>query len=236
MAKKSVTKRKTRRSTVKSRKRSGRKRPDKALCILVTGFGPFPGAPVNPTGALIAALARKLRSASGPIHIATHVFPTTYAAVDRDLPRLLARTKPHVLLMFGLATRSRGIRVETRARNRICNGPDAAGITPQTRMIAAGAPPTMPIRAPQAALLRAAKSGALPARLSINAGDYLCNYLYWRALEAVRRGSGPSRAAFIHVPPLDIKTSGGSARTLGNLVVCAEAIAAAMIRALRTRR
>lgn len=202
----------------------------------MTGFGPFPGAPVNPTGALIAALARKLRSASGPVRIATHVFPTTYAAVDRDLPRLLARTKPHALLMFGLATRSRGIRVETRARNRICRQPDAAGITPASRAIVAGAPRVMPVRAPQTALLRAASSGALPARLSVNAGDYLCNYLYWRALEAVRRGGGPSRAAFIHVPPLDTRKVSRSARTMDNLMICAEAIAAAMIRALRAHR
>jgi pyroglutamyl-peptidase len=50
------------------------------------------------------------------------------------------------------------------------------------------------------ALLRAAKSGGLPARLSVNAGDYLCNYLYWHALAAAGKRGGPQKAAFIHVP------------------------------------
>jgi pyroglutamyl-peptidase len=40
----------------------------------------------------------------------------------------------------------------------------------------------------------------VPARLSRDAGRYLCNYLCWRATEAVRANHGPRLAAFIHVP------------------------------------
>lgn len=201
--------------------------------LLITGFGPFPGAPVNPTGPLIRALKRKLRSYPG-VQVDTHVFRTTYAAVDRDLPRLLAKTKPHAILMFGLATRSRGLRVETQARNRIARHPDASGFVPTTRRIAEGAPKTIPIRAPKAALRRAAKSGALPARLSVNAGDYLCNYVYWRALEAAKHGA-PGRAVFIHVPLVDAQEKPGPTGTMDNLVVAAEAIAGALIEAARPR-
>ena len=203
--------------------------------LLLTGFGPFPGAPVNPTGALIRALKRKLRS-QPDIQIDTHVFRTTYRAVDRELPRLLGRQKPDALLMFGLATRSRGFRIETQARNRICRHPDAAGVVPDMHKIAEDAPRTLPIRAPKAALLRAARSGSLSARLSVNAGDYLCNYLYWRALEAARHSGGPGRAVFIHVPPLDDQKVPRSKRTMDNLVVTAEAIAKALVKAARRRR
>lgn len=200
--------------------------------LLLTGFGPFPGAPVNPTGPLIRALKRKLQSRAG-IQVDTHVFRTTYGAVDRELPRLLARKKPDTLLMFGLATRSRGLRVETQARNRISRHPDASGVMPDRHRIAAGAPRTLPIRGPKATLLRAAKSGTLPARLSVNAGDYLCNYLYWHALEASKRDGGPSRAVFIHVPPLDEPKVPRSKRTMDNLVVAAAAIAEALIKPRR---
>jgi pyroglutamyl-peptidase len=200
--------------------------------LLLTGFGPFPGAPVNPTGPLIRALKRKLQSRAGR-QVDTHVFRTTYGAVDRELPRLLARKKPDTLLMFGLATRSRGLRVETQARNRICRSPDAAGVVPHRRKIAEGAPRSLPIRAPKAILLRAAKSGTLPARLSVNAGDYLCNYLYWHALESVGSSGGPSRAVFIHVPPLDAGKVPRSKRTMDNLVVAAAAIAEALIKPRR---
>lgn len=214
-------------------KRRATSRPT-TIRLLLTGFGPFPGAPVNPTGPLIRALKRKLRSQPG-IQIDTHVFRTTYAAVDRALPRLLERQKPDALLMFGLAMRSRGFSVETQARNRICRHPDAAGVVPAARTIAEDAPRTLPIRAPKAALLRAARSGSLSARLSLNAGDYLCNYLYWRALESAIRPGGPNRAVFIHVPPLDEKVP-GSKRTMDNLVVTAEAITQALIKAARPRR
>ena len=54
--------------------------------ILITGFGPFPGAPVNPTGPLIRALARALRKEHG-LSVTTPTFRTTYAAVDRDHSR-----------------------------------------------------------------------------------------------------------------------------------------------------
>jgi pyroglutamyl-peptidase len=37
--------------------------------------------------------------------------------------------------------------------------------------------------------------------LSNNAGDYLCNYLCWRATQATRKPGGPRLAAFIHIPP-----------------------------------
>jgi pyroglutamyl-peptidase len=221
-------------SRKKAPKRRAASRPA-TIRLLLTGFGPFPGAPVNPTGPLIRALKRKLQSLPG-IHVDTHVFRTTYAAVDRGLPRLLAKTKPHALLMFGLANRSRGLRVETQARNRISRHPDAAGIVPVSRRIADGAPKTMPLRAPKAALLHAAKSGALPARLSVNAGDYLCNYLYWRALEAAKHLGDPSRAVFVHVPLVDAQEKPGSTRTMDNLMVAAEAIADALISAAQPRR
>ena len=88
-----------------------------AITILVTGFGPFPGAPFNPTGPLVQRLARLRRPALADTKIVPHIFPTSYAAVDRDLPKLIARHKPDALLMFGLAPRAKTLRIETRARN-----------------------------------------------------------------------------------------------------------------------
>ncbi len=211
-----------------------RQRSPEGLRLLITGFGPFPGAPVNPTGPLVRNVAKRLRAGDKDIAIATHVFATTYAAVDRDLPRLLARHHPHAILMFGLATKSRGLRVEMQARNRICRKPDAAGIVPEAKTIRTGAAPALPIRAPRAALLKAAKAGAWPARLSSHAGDYLCNYLYWRALENMRRGGMPGRAAFIHVPLLDPAKAG---RGPDDLARTTAAIARALLRSLtRARR
>ena len=47
-------------------------------------------------------------------------FPVTYKAVDRELPLAAGETiKPQALLMFGLASRTGYVRIETRARNAV---------------------------------------------------------------------------------------------------------------------
>ena len=57
--------------------------------VLLIGFGPFPGAPRNPSALLAKALARRRRPAFADIVRTSHIFTTTYAAVDRDLAKLL---------------------------------------------------------------------------------------------------------------------------------------------------
>ena len=165
--------------------------------ILVTGFGPFPGAPFNPTEVLVKRL-RRMRV--GRTEIVTHIFKTSYQAVDRDLPKLLKRHKPDTILMFGLAARARIIRIETRAQNALAQLPDAAGKTPRRSAIAAGKPPALPMAVPAQLLLKALRETGVRARLSRDAGRYLCNYLCWRATEAASGKDGPGVAAFVHVP------------------------------------
>jgi pyroglutamyl-peptidase len=173
-----------------------------ALTILVTGFGPFPGAPFNPTGPLVQRLARLRRPGLADVKILAHVFPTGYAAVERDLPRLLAKHKPDALLMFGLAPRARALRIETRARNSVSLLPDAGGVALRRLTIAAGGPVALAMPAPARRLLQAVRVAGVPATLSRDAGRYLCNYLCWRAAEAAGKKDGPRLAAFVHVPKI----------------------------------
>jgi pyroglutamyl-peptidase len=168
--------------------------------ILITGFGPFPGAPYNPTTPLVARLARLRRPALANVKVVAHVFPTSYAAVDRELPRLIASHKPDVLLMFGLAGRTRAIRIEARARNALALMPDVGGATPRGRSIAAGLPAQV-LPAPTRHLLGAARAARVPVVLSRDAGQYLCNYLCWHAARSARTAGVPRLAAFVHVPP-----------------------------------
>src|SRR6185312_2466071 len=172
-----------------------------SLTILVTGFGSFPGAPFNPTGPLANRLARRRRPALTDVRVLTHIFPTSYTAVDRELPALIARHRPDALLMFGFAPRARGVRVETRAQNALALLPDAAGVSMGRHAIAAGKPSFVPLPSPRRPLLGAFRRIA-PIALSRDAGRYLCNYLCWRAAELASTGHGPSITAFIHVPPV----------------------------------
>jgi pyroglutamyl-peptidase len=164
--------------------------------ILITGFGPFPGAPFNPTAALVERLKRVRRP---NLRLVAHVFPTKYAAVDCDLPRLIEQYRPDALLMFGLHSRARTLRIETLARNVLGRHRDAGGIFARSRAIAPGLSHA-PMATPAARLARAARQTGVSAVMSRDAGSYLCNYLCWRATQATK--SGPRLAAFIHVPPI----------------------------------
>jgi pyroglutamyl-peptidase len=170
------------------------------ITILVTGFGPFPGAPFNPTTPLVRRLARLRRPALAEVTLLPHIFPTSYEAVDRDLPKLILRYRPDALLMFGLAPRAKTIRVETRARNAASILPDAGGASPRRHNVEAGAPATLMLPAPARRLLGAVRAARLPATLSHDAGGYLCNYLAWQAAELARGPRGPRLTTFIHVP------------------------------------
>lgn len=170
------------------------------LRILITGFGPFPGAPFNPTAPLVARLLRLRRPALNDVERFGHIFPVTYQNVDNELPELLASCRPHALLMFGLATRTRHVRIETRARNAVTMlWPDAGHARPRKGSIAGGIDALM-FGPHTAKLLRTAVGTGIDARTSRDAGSYLCNYLSWRAIEATHRDGGPRLAAFVHIP------------------------------------
>jgi pyroglutamyl-peptidase len=170
------------------------------ISVLITGFGRFPGAPFNPSGPLARALGARRRPAFAGIRRTVHIFQTSYAAVDQDLPKLIATVKPDIVLMFGLAARTPYLRVEALARNaKSILFPDVSGHRPDQRAIARGKAAQRGA-APFTRLIAAGRSARAPTRLSRDAGRYLCNYVYWRALEASR--SGTTLAQFIHIPPL----------------------------------
>ena len=174
---------------------------NKKLRILITGFGPFPGAPYNPTQPLVARLMHLRRPAFTDVELSSHIFPVTYKAVDLELPQALAKHRPQAILMFGLAGRTKHLRIETRARNAVTMlWPDAAN-TRSTKRGIAGHADAMTFGPHTARLLRAARLTGIDARTSRDAGAYLCNYLSWRAIEKVKAG-GPRLAAFIHIPLL----------------------------------
>lgn len=174
--------------------------PNRALCLLVTGFGPFPGAPSNPTQQLVARLARLRRPATAAVRLVTHILRTSYAAVDQQLPLLVEKHQPDAIVMFGVAGRSKAIRIETLARNRVTRVyPDIDRRIPQATSIGPGEGPRRG-QAPFMRLAAAVRASGLAVRLSRDAGTYLCNYGYWHALEQRSRGASPRLVVFVHVP------------------------------------
>jgi len=167
--------------------------------ILITGFGRFPGAPFNPTIGLVGRLERSRRPALADVRVVTHVFATRYAAVDRELPAPIARENPDAILLFGVAMRAERVRIERIARNRVSLlFPDAGGAKPRLATIALNAPRWRAGRFCLQRLLAAVRSTGVPVEASRNAGFYLCNYAYWRALDAAARAGGPRLVVFVH--------------------------------------
>jgi pyroglutamyl-peptidase len=208
------------------------------LRILVTGFGPFPGAPFNPTEQLVKRLTQLRRPAFADVELTGHIFHVTYATVDRELPELIARHRPQAVLSFGLAGRTAHVRIETRARNAVTTSfPDADRRRARKGSIAENAD-ALSFGPHTAKLLRAARATGIDARASRDAGSYLCNYLSWRAIETTRREGGPHLAAFVHVPLLARGATpprrGAKHRiTLDELVDAGEAMLLEMVRLTR---
>jgi pyroglutamyl-peptidase len=208
--------------------------------ILVTGFGRFHGAPVNPSGVLVERIGRSRCPAFAGIELIPHVFPTSYAAVDQQLPNLLARHRPDAIVMFGLAARTKHLRIELQARNRTILFPDANGFSPKARLIRPHGPTTLVGRAAFSRVTAAARGAGVRAMLSHNAGSYVCNYLYWRAIEYGSPPKGPLVVFFVHVPSVQISRRSGRGRGSGfrfaNLVRAAEAILRVALADLRRRK
>ena len=203
------------------------------LRILVTGFGPFPGAPFNPTMPLVERLTQLRRPALDDVELTGHIFHVTYETVDRELPGVIAQVRPQALLMFGLASRTAYLRIEARARNATtAHLPDADGNRARKASIVDGAD-AMLFGPHTANLLRAARATGIDARLSRDAGAYLCNYLSWRAIEATRKPGGPALASFIHVPLIARSGAAPSGITLEQLIDAGEAMLMEMVKLAR---
>ena len=174
--------------------------------LAVAGFGPFPGVPKNPSAEIVRAVAKLQRFRAANIAINTTIFPTAYGAADAELEKLIAG-KPDAIVMFGVAGGAKHIRVETIARNRASVlHPDHARFTPVIRKLAATGPDRLGVRGPAIRMRAAIRATGAKAELSINAGSYLCNAVFYRALAATASLAPAPLTFFIHVPPVNART------------------------------
>lgn len=170
--------------------------------ILITGFSVFPGAPVNPTEKLIAALRDDPALLPPAADIRLEVLPVEYAAMPGLLEKLGAEFAPDIAIHFGLSAKATGFTLERLARNGIAaNRADNSGVQPQTACIVDGAgdfASTLPLEAIEAVL----GDAGLPVSWSDDAGGYLCNYIFYLSRSPDFPALAPAISGFVHVPPL----------------------------------
>ncbi|MEM8837732.1 MAG: hypothetical protein AAGE89_06540 [Pseudomonadota bacterium] len=178
--------------------------------LLITGFSRFPGAPVNPTERLIEWLmaddwgnfaADRTPEVKPDLHF--RLLATDYRKVDQELAAIKTTIQPDIAIFFGLSAEATGFQLETTARNHVAiNRPDVAGYRPALGEIVAGGPlreTTLPLDD----IHRRLSGQNLPVYRSDNAGDYVCNYLFYNAHHRGLGANADLRAGFIHVPYLD---------------------------------
>lgn len=190
----------------------------RAIRLLLTGFEPFGGEAVNPSGEVVARLARARLAA---VRLATRVLPVAFGRAPGLLAEAVAAERPDVVVMLGEAGGRTGITVERLAVNfsdaRI---PDNDGDRPREAAVIADAPAAYFSALPVAAMVAAIRARGLPADSSMSAGSYVCNHVFFAACHLAAAGGG-FRAGFLHLPYLPEQTvsrPGTSSMSLADMV------------------
>jgi pyroglutamyl-peptidase len=167
---------------------------------LVTGFGPFPGAPANPTEALVRELTDVAPETFGATGLRAVVLPTEYRRSWAILKRLYARFAPDVVVHFGLSTRTDAIMIERTALRRCApDRPDAIGFAPRGGLARRTGAEALAATLPVERIVAALRQAGFPAAASDDAGAYVCNATLYRSL--AETAVSPRRVGFVHVPP-----------------------------------
>ena len=178
-----------------------------ATRVLITGFGPFPGVPVNASMPLLAELAARAPWLFPGVHLTAAVIATEWVAAPQRLDRLLAENRPDVALHFGVSPRARGFELELRARNACSAVPDASGALPPNDKCDADGAEHLPVSLPVRHIAQRLRRLGIPAFLSRDAGAYLCNAALYHSLR-LARGAPRRRVGFIHIPAALARTGG----------------------------
>ncbi|MFE5410042.1 pyroglutamyl-peptidase I [Microbacterium sp. NPDC056569] len=163
--------------------------------VLLTGFEPFGGDAANPSGTAVNLVASRW---DGPELLVTAVLPVTFAGAADRLRELLAQHRPDVLIAAGLAGGRAAIGVERVAVNLVdARIPDNDGDQPVDAPSVPGAGPAHFATLPVKEIARRIAAEGIPAEVSYSAGTFVCNHVFFTALEVAASGT---RAGFVHVP------------------------------------
>ena len=166
--------------------------------VVLTGFGPFPGVPLNATMLLIPRLAAAARQVFPAVDIATEILATEWAAAPLRVDALLAEHTPDLMIHFGVSAQARGFEIEQQGRNTRDLTHDAGGRMPDAAHVRVDGPDQHPSRLPVDAIVHRLRAHDIPAFVSPNAGAYLCNATLYHSLAAT--DPALCDVGFVHIP------------------------------------
>jgi pyroglutamyl-peptidase len=166
--------------------------------VLLTGFEPFGSASSNPSGEIVKQI-------SGD-NIVTAILPVAYAQSAERLLALIAEHNPDVVISLGQAEGRTQITPEKVAINlddaRLA---DNEGVMRTDVKILEDGPDAYFSTLPIKEIVEAIKDAGVPAAVSLTAGAFLCNHVFYVAQNKFA-GTGV-RSGFVHVPLMDSQAS-----------------------------
>ncbi len=167
--------------------------------LLITGFEPFGGESVNPSGAVAQALHGQV---IGGAQVVAAQLPCVFAQALPALQAALDRHAPDWVLALGLAGSRSAISVERVAVNLVdARIPDNAGAQPVDEPVRAGGPAAFFTGLPAKAIVARLQQAGHRAELSHSAGSFVCNQVFYGLMQTLATQPGVV-GGFIHLPPL----------------------------------
>ena len=162
--------------------------------VLLTGFEPFGTATSNPSGEIVKQI-------NGD-NIVTAILPVTYAQSAERLLALIEQHNPDVVVCLGQAEGRTQITPEKVAINLDdARLPDNAGVQRSDVKILDDGPDAYFTSLPIKEMVDAAKAAGVPASVSLSAGAFLCNHVFYVAQN--KFAGAKVRSGFVHVPLMD---------------------------------
>lgn len=165
--------------------------------ILLTGFEPFAEHAVNPS----QQIAQELDGQRiGDYQIRSLVLPVVFGEAGDSLIQAIEELNPTLVIALGLAADRKGITVERLALNlddaRI---PDNQGKQPVDQEIIAKGETVYWSTLPVKELVSALNENNFTASLSMSAGTFVCNHVFYRLMECLK-DRPDVKGGFVHLP------------------------------------
>ncbi|MFZ3230346.1 MAG: pyroglutamyl-peptidase I [Pseudobdellovibrio sp.] len=159
--------------------------------ILISGFKPFLGEKINPSGKLALELQEKFPE------VISVILPVEFKTSFYILEREIRNIEPDFVIMLGQSAGREKICFEKIGLNWIETlNADEGGAIPVTGLIEKNEPLAIMSKFPFEEHLKNLKNKKLPVEVSFSAGTFVCNELYFKTLNEFKT----LKAVFIHVP------------------------------------
>jgi pyroglutamyl-peptidase len=170
--------------------------------VLISGFEPFSGRDNNPTALLVDALNNRDIEIPAELVVDQVLLPVTFEKSFEVLQEKISAFNPDMVICFGLAAKRETIELENTAVNKIhADIKDNNGEAPLDQLISPDSPETYLSTLPIQGIAGALQKEGLPVKISNDAGNFVCNYLFYRLMETNQ--DTERLCGFIHVPLLE---------------------------------